>query len=367
MTGNPEADPQRHPTEQDPRWAAIVTRDAAADGTFLYSVDTTGVYCHPSCASRLARPRNVRFHQDRAAAEGAGFRACKRCKPDQLRPAQRRAALVAALCRRIEARPDAPPVLAELAAAAGLGPSHLHRIFKAAIGITPRAYAAACRARDMSHRLATSATITEAIHDAGFGSTSRFYETSRQRLGMTPTARRAGGAGTEIRFAVGQCSLGAILVAASPVGVCAILLGEDPATLLRDLQDRFPRAALIGADPSFETLVARIVGLVETPGTGLDLPLDIRGTAFQQRVWQSLRAIPPGATASYAAIARDIGLPGSGRAVAGACAANALAVAIPCHRVVRSDGALSGYRWGIGRKRTLLDRERQAPPPASQG
>jgi AraC family transcriptional regulator of adaptative response/methylated-DNA-[protein]-cysteine methyltransferase len=234
---------------------------------------------------------------------------------------------------------------------------HFHRVFKAITGLTPRAYAAAHRAERVRRELGRSRTVTEAIFDAGFNSGGRFYATSDAVLGMTPTDYRAGGARAQIRFAVGECSLGSILVAKSAKGVCAILLGDDPDQLARDLQDRFPRANLIGADAEFEKLVAKIVGFVEAPAMGLDLPLDVRGTAFQQRVWQALRKIPVGSTASYADIAQRIGAPTAVRAVAQACAANAIALAIPCHRVVRHDGAVSGYRWGVERKRALLERE----------
>jgi AraC family transcriptional regulator of adaptative response/methylated-DNA-[protein]-cysteine methyltransferase len=250
-----------------------------------------------------------------------------------------------------------PPSLAELARRAGLSPWHFHRVFKAVTGVTPRAYAAAHRSTRVRAELRKDKTVTHAIYDAGFNSGGRFYEASHQLLGMTPTGYRRGGAETEIRFAVGECSLGSILVARSATGVCAILLGDDPEALVRDLEDRFPRATLVGGDASFDALVATVVGFVEQPKLGLHLPLDVRGTAFQQRVWQALRGIPAGSTASYAEIAARIGAPASVRAVARACAANALAVAIPCHRVVRADGALSGYRWGIARKRSLLSRE----------
>lgn len=343
-------------TVSDPRWAAVLARDAAADGTFFYSVETTGVYCRPSCAARTPRPENVRFHSTAAAAERAGFRPCKRCKPGQPSLAEQHAGLVAELCRFIE-QADHLPTLEELARRAGLSAHHLHRLFKAVTGLTPRAYAAAHRAERVRAELGRSGTVTEAIYGAGYGSNGRFYEASNRVLGMTPTRYRAGGADTQIHFAVGQCSLGSILVAASARGVCAILLGDDPDALVRDLEDRFPRAQLIGGDADFERLVARVVGLVEAPKTGLDLPLDLRGTAFQRRVWRALQAIPAGTTASYAEIAERIGAPGSARAVGRACAANALAVAIPCHRVVRSDGGMSGYRWGVERKRALLERE----------
>ena len=343
-------------TRKDPRWTAVVARDSRADGKFFYAVRTTGVYCRPSCGSRRARPENLQFYATAADAERASFRPCKRCKPDQPPLDRQHAAKVAKICRWIENTGETPR-LAELAGKAGLSPYHFHRIFKAATGVTPRAYAAAHRAKRMRSELGRSTTVTEAIYGAGYGSNGRFYETSDAVLGMTPSNYRAGGANTEIRFAIGDCTLGSVLVARSERGICAILLGDDPGALARDLQDRFPRARLIGGDKEFEKLVARVVGFVEAPALGLDLPLDVRGTAFQQRVWQALRKIPAGATASYTEIAKRIGAPKSVRAVAQACAANALAVAIPCHRVVRNDGAISGYRWGVERKRALLRRE----------
>jgi AraC family transcriptional regulator of adaptative response/methylated-DNA-[protein]-cysteine methyltransferase len=237
---------------------------------------------------------------------------------------------------------------------------HFHRLFKAATGLAPKKYASAQRANLVRKSLNKCDTVTEAIYDAGYNSNSRFYETSNHVLGMTPSNYRAGGAQTDIRFAVGKCSLGSILVAQSDRGICAIFLGDDPDSLVRGLQDQFPKANLIGGDAGFEGLVAKVIGFVEAPALGLDLPLDVRGTAFQQRVWQSLRKIPAGSTASYTEVARLIGSPNSVRAVAQACGANALAVAIPCHRVVRNDGALSGYRWGVERKRALLEKEANA-------
>ncbi len=340
----------------DPRWAALIARDAAADGEFVYSVETTGVYCRPSCGARPPRPENVQFHATAADAQRAGFRACKRCKPDQAPLAARHAALVAGLCRLIE-QAEQPPSLRTLANHAGLGEYHVHRLFKTVTGLTPRAYGLAQRAARVRVALAQSDCVTDAIYGAGYNSNGRFYAQANRLLGMTPTDYRRGGANTGIRFAIGQCSLGAILVATSARGVCAIALGDDPDTLIRDLQDRFAHAELHGNDADFERLVATVVGFVEAPRLGLDLPLDIRGTAFQQRVWQALQQIPPGKTASYTAIAQRIGAPRSARAVASACGANTLAVAIPCHRVVRTDGALSGYRWGVERKRALLGRE----------
>ena len=342
--------------ERDPRWAAIAARSAEADGTFYYSVRTTGVYCRPSCGARLPRPENVRFHASREEAEQAGFRPCKRCRPDRPSLAEQHTATVTEICRLIETS-SRSPALETLAARAGMSPFHFHRVFKGVTGLTPRAYAAAHRGERVRRELEKAPTVTAAIYDSGYSSNGRFYGESERMLGMTPTAYRAGGERAEIRFAVGECSLGSILVARSERGVCAILLGDDPDALTRELQDRFPRATLIGGDAAFEDVVAKAVGLIEAPGTGVELPLDVRGTAFQQRVWRALRDIPPGSTATYREVARRIGAPGAVRAVAHACAANPVAVAIPCHRVVRSDGKLAGYRWGIERKRELLERE----------
>lgn len=340
----------------DPRWAALVARDPEANGRFFYAVKTTGVYCRPSCGARTPKPENVGFYPTGEEAEKAGFRPCKRCKPDQRPLAEQHADLVVEVCRRIEGAVVAPS-LKELACSARMSSYHLHRLFKKATGLTPKAYATAVRTAKVRDELGRSASVTEAIYQAGYSSNSRFYEKSTLLLGMTPKGFRAGGADIEIRFAVGECSLGAILVAASTRGVCAIFMGDDPEALTRDLQDLFPHAELIGGDSKFEQLVVAVVGLVEAPNLGLSLPLDVRGTAFQRRIWQALLEIPAGTTVSYSEIAERIGAPKSVRAVAGACAANILAVAIPCHRVVRRDGELSGYRWGIERKRALLERE----------
>ena len=340
----------------DERWEAVVNRDRRAEGHFILGVVTTGIYCRPGCPARPPRRENVRFFACREKAERAGFRPCKRCRPTAPSLEERRASAVARACRLIEDAEEMPG-LGALAEEAGMSRHHFHRIFKAATGITPRAYAAAHRARRVHSALREGATVTDAIHDAGFGSGSRFYDTSERILGMAPANYRRGGRSETIRFALGECSLGSVLVAATDKGVCAILMGDDPEVLLRDLEDRFANAQLVGGDEAFEGLVASVIALVEAPAIGHDLPLDVRGTAFQQRVWQALREIAPGSTASYAEIADRIGAPGAARAVARACASNPAAVAIPCHRVVRRDGALSGYRWGVERKRALLERE----------
>jgi AraC family transcriptional regulator of adaptative response/methylated-DNA-[protein]-cysteine methyltransferase len=340
----------------DERWAAVQARLREADGFFYYAVRTTGVYCRPSCPSRGARRVNVAFYATRAEAESAGFRPCLRCKPDQPPLAERQAAAVAQACRLIDAALDEPD-LETLAEACGMSRFHFHRVFKAHTGITPRAYAAARRAERLQQGLAQAPSVTAAAYDAGFNSSGRFYAASSSVLGMTPGRYRAGGGGEVIHFAVAACSLGALLVASTGKGICAILLGDDPDALVRDLQDRFPKAELVGAEAGFEATVAQVVAFVEAPRIGLDLPLDLRGTAFQQRVWQALRSIPAGRTVGYAELAAQLGMPQGARAVAGACAANPVAIAVPCHRVVRNDGSVSGYRWGVDRKRALLERE----------
>ncbi len=342
------------------RWAALWSRDRRADGSFVYSVRTTGIYCRPSCGARAARAENVRFFSTPAEAMAAGFRPCKRCRPDAAEQPGRAEQAVAQACRRIEAA-DEVPSLDELACASGLSRFHFHRLFKALTGVTPMAYAAECRARRVRDELGRAGTVTEAIYAAGYNSSGRFYAEANGRLGMTPRSFRDGGKGTRMHVAFGSCSLGRILVAATERGVAAIAFGDDDDTLLRTLEARFPNAALRPAEPSFSATLAAVVDAVETPARGLDLPLDVRGTAFQSRVWQALREIPPGATESYASLAGRIGKPKAVRAVAAACAANPLAVAIPCHRAVRSDGGLAGYAWGTERKRALLAREARVP------
>jgi AraC family transcriptional regulator, regulatory protein of adaptative response / methylated-DNA-[protein]-cysteine methyltransferase len=357
MNAIPELAARERAFETDEtRWQAVQGRNPVADGRFVYAVATTGIYCRPSCGARPARRDNVSFYRAPADAEAAGFRACKRCRPDGPSLSEIRTEAVARACRLID-EAEEPPSLEDLARAAGVSRFHFHRVFKEIVGVTPRAYAGARRRALVQKELSEAPSVTAAIYGAGYNASSRFYENVEAKLGMSPSAYRKGGRDSTIRFALGECSLGSILVAASEKGVCAIQFADDPDTLLRDLQDRFPEARLIGGDPAFERMVAKVVGFVEAPAQGFDLPLDVRGTAFQQRVWQALCEIPNGSTASYAEIAERIGRPKAVRAVAQACASNALAVAIPCHRVVRTDGALSGYRWGIERKRALLDRE----------
>ncbi len=342
----------------DLRWAAVVARDASADGQFVYCVRTTGVYCRPSCASRRARRENVEFHESPAAARQAGFRACKRCRPDEARGAAT-ARLIAQLCRYI-ASSERSPSLDELSRHGGLSKFHLLRTFKQATGLTPAAYARGLRAHALRESLAGGGEVTHALYGAGYGSQGRFYAESDEILGMTPTQFKRGGIDAEIRYALGGSSLGTVLVAQSERGICAILIGDDPKTLVRDLERRFHRARIAPDESGLDGALAAVIRLADSPALGTDLPLDIRGTAFQQRVWNALRGIAPGTTISYAELARRIGAPTAVRAVAQACANNAIALAIPCHRVVRSDGALAGYRWGIERKRELLVRESAA-------
>lgn len=339
------------------RWEAVRARARAADGEFWYSVRTTGVYCRPSCGARLPRRENVGFHDSQAAARAAGFRPCLRCRPDEQ---DRNAAAVAAACRAIEAAVaggEPVPDLGTLAAGAGLSRFHFHRVFRAATGVTPRAYASGLRGTRMQAALDAPGRVTDAIYDAGYGSSGRFYAAADGVLGMTPGAWRNGGRDAAIRYAVGASSLGYVLVAATARGVCAVRLGDDPAALTEGLRARFPNAALSDGDAGFAALVARVIALVDGAGADAALPLDIRGTAFQRRVWEALRAIPAGTTLTYGDLAARIGAPRAVRAVGAACGANPVAVVVPCHRVVGHDGRLTGYAWGIARKRALLARE----------
>lgn len=348
--------PRVTPDEQ--KWAAVVARDGAFDGHFVYSVASTGVYCRPSCASRLAKRSNVAFHPNAAAAESKGFRPCKRCQPNgKSRPEAHRDTILEA-CRLIELS-EAAPSLAALAQTANLSPYHFHRLFKSVTGVTPKAYAMAHRHERVRSQLKKPQKITDALYEAGFNSSSRFYDQTKDAIGMTPSEYRRGGANMEIRVSVVTCSLGSVLVAATKKGVCAVLLGDDPKSLRKDLRERFPEAEPIGGDPAFAALVAKVVEKIERPSRKVALPLDVQGTAFQHRVWQELRNIPAGETASYAEISERIGRPTAVRAVASACGANPAAVLIPCHRAIRSDGSLSGYRWGVERKKALLKREKK--------
>lgn len=351
MTGiAPQADPP------DLRWDVLENRKQPEGETFVYGVLTTGVYCRPGCPSRLPLRDNVRFFASAGAAEQAGFRPCLRCQPDRASLEERHAGAVSKACAAIEAA-EGKPDFEAIARAAGMSRHHFHRIFKDIAGVTPGAYCSALRRQRALAGLNRTRTVTEAIYDAGYGSSGRFYEACAPSLGLKPGDFAKGGAGEVIQFAVGECSLGSILVAATPRGVCAIELGDAPEPLVQALQDRFPSAELKGGDAQFERVVAHVIGLVEEPRRAFDLPLHVRGTAFQHKIWQILTAIPPGATMTYAEVAAKAGCPGAVRAAASAIAANTLAVAIPCHRVIRTGGALSGYRWGVERKAALLKRE----------
>jgi AraC family transcriptional regulator of adaptative response/methylated-DNA-[protein]-cysteine methyltransferase len=334
------------------RYQAVRSRDARADGLFYYGVVTTGVYCRPGCAARLARRENVRFHDTPEAAERAGFRPCKRCRPRD--PGGREARLVARARTLLESS-ESPVKLAELAASAGLSPSHFHRMFRKQAGMTPQEYAAASRLQRFGEAVRGGATVTAAIYEAGYSSSGRFYEAGGA-LGMTPSELRRGADGLRMRVAVRSCSLGHVLVAATERGVCAVAFADRPEGLEPELRQRFPRARIEPADSTLEGLTAAVVTAVDT-GQPLDVPLELLGTAFQQRVWRALRDIPRGATTTYAELARRIGAPRAVRAVGTACGANPVAPLVPCHRVLRGDGGLGGYRWGLARKKALLARE----------
>lgn len=344
----------------DAMWEAVLGREQNPDPQFFYAVKTTGIYCRPNCPSRRPKRQNVAYYPTTIQAEKDGFRACLRCRPSQKSPKEEMASLIASACRVIE-NAEEEPSLDELAKHSGLSTFHFQRTFKAAMGVSPKAYAKAHRMKRFHDILGSDdASITSTIYAAGYNSSSRFYETATRALGMTPKLVRKGGKGVKILFAIGECSLGSVLVASSAKGVCSMLLGDTPEAVLDDLQGRFPKAELIGNDPDYETLIAHVIQFVDDPRYGFKLPLDIQGTAFQQRVWEALRDIPVGTTASYGEVAKKIGAPKSFRAVAQACGANNIAVAIPCHRVVRSDGGLSGYRWGVERKSAILEIERKA-------
>jgi AraC family transcriptional regulator of adaptative response/methylated-DNA-[protein]-cysteine methyltransferase len=340
-------------------WAALASRDRKADGAFVYAVRTTGVYCRPGCASRPPRPENVAFYATPTAAEAAGFRPCKRCRPSESSKGERHVAAIGRACALIRAG-DALPSLTELADAAGISRFHFHRVFKEITGATPREWGKAYRLGRFAARLDAGESVAEAVYAAGFGASSRAYEAAPGGLGMTPGARRHGGRGETIRFTTVETGLGWALVAATGRGICMTALGDEKAPLEAELRRRFPAALIWPADAALTAWAERIVQFITRPDAQPDLPLDIRGTAFQAQVWRALQKIPPGQTRSYSEIAAALGRPSAVRAVAQACAKNKLALLVPCHRVVRSDGDLAGYRWGIERKRALIAREREA-------
>jgi AraC family transcriptional regulator, regulatory protein of adaptative response / methylated-DNA-[protein]-cysteine methyltransferase len=340
------------------RWCAVQQRDKTQDGSFVYAVSSTGVYCRPSCPSRPARRENVSFHDSPALAQRAGFRACKRCRPDDTSADAQRRELVMTACATLQ-RSDSGIKLDDLARAAGMNPHHFHRVFKSVTGLTPKAYFQTVRARRVQSALRESGSVTTALYDAGFNSSSRFYEDANIALGMRPRQFLEGAAGQQIRYAVEPCALGVIIVAATDKGVCGIEFGDSAHALVERLRQRFPKASFVPGDAVFRDWIGRVLRYIEHPQGLLEMPMDVRGTVFQRQVWQALRRIPSGETASYGDVARSIGQPTAVRAVAQACASNPIALVVPCHRVVRSDGRLSGYRWGAERKAELLKREQQ--------
>mgnify|MGYP000163768677 FL=1 len=339
----------------DDRWQSVLARDADADGQFVFAVQTTGIFCRPSCRAKHALRKNVRFFSDAQQAQAAGFRPCKRCQPDKDSAQQHRLDKIARACQLLEQ--ESPLTLDELAQQVAMSPYHLHRLFKATTGMTPKAWQQSWRARRLRDALAKGVPVTQAILNAGFPDSSSYYRKADQALGMTAKQFRKGGDNVSVHYTLADCALGRCLVAESERGICAILLGDDDATLVADLHALFPAAQDVPADADFQQRVREVIAAINARDAPLSLPLDIRGTAFQQQVWQALRAIPCGETMSYQQLASAIGKPKAVRAVASACGANKLAIVIPCHRVIRGDGALSGYRWGIARKAQLLQRE----------
>jgi AraC family transcriptional regulator of adaptative response/methylated-DNA-[protein]-cysteine methyltransferase len=339
------------------RWAAVQARDARFDGAFFYGVRSTGIYCKPSCPSRRPGRAQVAFFHSTEAAEAGGFRACRRCRPREASGGDPRAGMVERACRAIEAHAEGTVSLAALGAQLGVSPYHLQRTFKSVTGVTPRQYQAARRVGRFKRRIETGGAVAEAIYDAGFGSSSRLYERAGAELGMTPAVYARGGSGERITYTIAGCALGRLLVAATGRGLCAVRLGDSDAELESALAAEF-RAAEIHRDAAaLGEWVGTILRHLEGEQTSLDLPLDVRATAFQRRVWEELRRIPYGATRSYGDVARAVGQPSAVRAVARACASNPVALVTPCHRVVRGDGSLGGYRWGLERKRALLAAE----------
>ncbi len=349
-------------TSEADRWQAVIQRTPQSDGAFVYAVVTTGIYCRPTCSSRRPNRENVQFFDDWQTAQEAGFRPCKRCDPQISNPPNTAVDAVAQACKIIEDAEQAPS-LNQLADAVGLSAYHFQRLFKKMVGITPKQYAIEKRLNRVRNNLQQTSSVTTAVYEAGYESGSRFYETATTSLGMKPSAYQKGGRGVSIRYAIVQSYLGWVLVAATDRGICKIDFGDTPEILQTRLKTDFPEAEAQDDDPTFAAMVARTLAFLEAPEQGLALPLDIQGTAFQRRVWAALLNIQPGTTASYAEIAQQIGNPKAARAVAQACASNKIAVAIPCHRVVRSNGNLGGYRWGVDRKQTILEREsgRDAP------
>ncbi len=343
--------------EPERYWQAVIDRDATLDGVFVFAVKTTGVYCRPSCPCRRPKRENVAFFSLNSEAEQAGFRPCKRCRPKEPSLAQDRARAIETACALIDSHEGAI-LQSDLAARVGMSVSHFHRIFRAQTGLTPKAYALALRKQRIRRKLKSSPTITAAIHEAGYGSSGQFYEHAQRELGMPASDYRKGGSCQTIRFATAETTFGLLGVAATDKGICAIRFGDTAEGLRAELEEEFPKAQIRDAEADFSDLVARVVTRIEHPETLFELPLDVQGTVFQRKVWQALAALPRGKTATYGEVARAIGAPKAVRAVASACAANPVAVVVPCHRVVRKDGQSGGYRWGPARKKALLARER---------
>jgi AraC family transcriptional regulator, regulatory protein of adaptative response / methylated-DNA-[protein]-cysteine methyltransferase len=339
-------------------WAAVAGRNSQFDGLFVYAVRSTGIYCRPSCPSRRPKRDHVAFFPLPAAAELAGFRACRRCHPDDIAPSDPHAALIADACRAIAANLDQPLTLADLGATVGLSPHHLQRIFKRLVGISPREYADALRLRQFKGRLRTGEAVTVAIDAVGYGSSSRLYERADAKLGMTPTTYQRGGQGMQITYTVVTSPLGHLLVAATERGMCAVSLGDDATALEAELRAEYPAATLVRNDANLGGAVTAILAYLEGNTPNLDLPLDVQATAFQRQVWQALQGIPYGETRTYRELAEALGKPGASRAVGRACATNPVSLIVPCHRALGSDGKLHGFRWGLQRKQALLDLER---------
>lgn len=346
-------------TSTQQRWAAVQAKDKNADGEFVFAVKTTGIYCRPSCPARPAKRDNVEFFDTTVQAAAAGYRACLRCKPDGIPQEIERRERVLQACKAIEQSPSSLS-LDDLSAQAGLSPHHFHRIFKSITGLTPKQYHKAVQGQRLARSLKDTSSVTEAIYDAGFNSSGRFYEQASATLGMPPRRYQKGGVGEHIRHAIEPCPLGLMMVAATPRGVCAIEFADSGDVLMDRLRARFPQARFEPGDGPFKAWIAQILAHLTQPGQVLDLPLDVQGTVFQRRVWQALQAIPQGQTVSYTELAQRLGQPGAIRAVASACANNHIALAIPCHRVVRANGDLAGYRWGVERKAELLRRESES-------
>jgi AraC family transcriptional regulator, regulatory protein of adaptative response / methylated-DNA-[protein]-cysteine methyltransferase len=337
-------------------WDAVVSRDRSMDGVFYYAVLSTGVYCRPSCPSKRPRPENVIFFRAHEAAERAGFRPCLRCQPQRVRQPDPNAQLAANVCRYIDEHSGEPATLESLGRALGVSPFHLQRTFKAVTGITPRAYADSLRLNSLKAGLREGRSVTRSLYDAGYGSSSRLYERASSHLGMTPARYGKQGSGVTIRYAVAATPIGKVLLAMTERGVCSIRFGDSVEALERELHGEFPKAAIVRADQELAPEVNALGAILQGKPVAA-LPLDIRATAFQRRVWEALQAIPRGETKSYGEVAREIGQPKAARAVARACASNPVAIAIPCHRVVREDGGSGGYRWGEERKQKLLELE----------